>query len=229
MSQSPFPPDLVTQLRIFAALAQFRLQYDRGLLSKHPRTSVPSIPMPISFKNIPANWRMPLYWMDMESEPVPNEGVVAGEIIGHRCWVVRDNTLWSMVVSHPWAPRRVAEGNVKQYGIHSFKDKTLAMSYANYSSCDLAPVVIGTIKMWGEVIEHERGYRAQYARINSLDDILRFESIDDFPFPGARFTRSQSQKLIAGQDRVHAYFSETRPTGTRDDEQLSKLREIYGC
>ncbi len=32
-------------------------------------------------------------------------------------------------------------------------------------------VVVGTVKMWGQVIEHERGYRAQYARIASLDSI----------------------------------------------------------
>jgi hypothetical protein len=26
-----YPPDLINQLRIFAVLAQFRLQYDRGI------------------------------------------------------------------------------------------------------------------------------------------------------------------------------------------------------
>lgn len=31
-------------------------------------------------------------------------------------------------------------------------------------------VAIGTIKMWGTVIEHEKGYRAEYAKLNSLDD-----------------------------------------------------------
>lgn len=29
--------------------------------------------------------------------------------------------------------------------------------------------VRGTIKMWGEVIEHEHGYRAEFAKLNSLD------------------------------------------------------------
>lgn len=29
--------------------------------------------------------------------------------------------------------------------------------------------VAGTIKMWGDVIEHERGYRAEFAKLNSLD------------------------------------------------------------
>ncbi len=32
-------------------------------------------------------------------------------------------------------------------------------------------LVAGTIKMWGDVVEHEKGYRAEYAKINSLDAI----------------------------------------------------------
>ncbi len=30
-------------------------------------------------------------------------------------------------------------------------------------------LVAGTVKMWGDVVEHERGYRAEFAKINSLD------------------------------------------------------------
>lgn len=33
-------------------------------------------------------------------------------------------------------------------------------------------IAIGTIKCWGEVIEHERGYRAQYAKIQSIDRVI---------------------------------------------------------
>jgi hypothetical protein len=31
--------------------------------------------------------------------------------------------------------------------------------------------VAGTIKMWGDVVEHEFGYRAEYAKLNSIDNI----------------------------------------------------------
>lgn len=31
--------------------------------------------------------------------------------------------------------------------------------------------VSGTVKMWGDVVEHEAGYRAQYAKLNSIDAI----------------------------------------------------------
>ena len=34
------------------------------------------------------------------------------------------------------------------------------------------PLVVGTVEIWGDVIEHERGYRATYARITSLDEVI---------------------------------------------------------
>jgi hypothetical protein len=36
-----YPPDLINQLRIFAVLAQFRLQYDRGI-----DTQIIGVPQP---------------------------------------------------------------------------------------------------------------------------------------------------------------------------------------
>jgi hypothetical protein len=36
---------------------------------------------------------------------------------------------------------------------------------------ETATFVAGTIRMWGEVIEHERGYRAEFAKLNSIDVI----------------------------------------------------------
>jgi hypothetical protein len=196
MSQSPFPPDLINQLRIFAVLAQFRLQYDRG---RSPlKTSVPSVPMPISFSNIPSNIKGPLYWIDVEPpEPIPNGGIIAGEIIGHRCWRIMNDKLWSMIIDYYWIPHKFAEGDVKNDGVHSFKEVLSAMYYAQHSG---AIVVIGTIKMWGEVVEHERGYRAQYARINSLDKI----------FYPSWFRNSVDYEKV-------------------ECAQLSKLHEIYGC
>jgi hypothetical protein len=46
-----------------------------------------------------------------------------------------------------------------------------------YATLDWMPLtetetfVAGTIKLWGDVVEHERGYRAEFAKINSLDAI----------------------------------------------------------
>ena len=33
-------------------------------------------------------------------------------------------------------------------------------------------VVIGQVALWGEVVEHEMGYRASYARIHSIDCVM---------------------------------------------------------
>lgn len=37
----------------------------------------------------------------------------------------------------------------------------------------------GTIKMWGDVVEHQRGYRAEFAKLNSLDLIHTFDEDTD--------------------------------------------------
>jgi hypothetical protein len=46
-------------------------------------------------------------------------------------------------------------------------------------SLEAGGVVAGTIKMWGEVIEHERGYRAEFAKLNSIDAIHGEGDIDE--------------------------------------------------
>lgn len=38
--------------------------------------------------------------------------------------------------------------------------------------------VYGTVKMWGDVVEHEKGYRAEYAKLNSLDAIYGSYDLD---------------------------------------------------
>lgn len=38
--------------------------------------------------------------------------------------------------------------------------------------------VSGTIKMWGDVFEHQRGYRAEFAKLNSIDEIFGLGDID---------------------------------------------------
>jgi hypothetical protein len=39
-------------------------------------------------------------------------------------------------------------------------------------------VAAGTVKMWGDVVEHERGYRAQYAKIESIDEVVGVAGVD---------------------------------------------------
>lgn len=44
-------------------------------------------------------------------------------------------------------------------------------SYVDHPMVEAVAAVCGTIKLWGQVVEHERGYRAEFARIVSLDAI----------------------------------------------------------
>lgn len=37
---------------------------------------------------------------------------------------------------------------------------------------------IGTVKMWGDVVEHETGYRAEFAKLNSIDEIHHGGDLD---------------------------------------------------
>ena len=56
-------------------------------------------------------------------------------------------------------------GEINDYGVHSFKSLGLALEYAHGP---IDTMVVGTIAIWGEVIEHERGYRAENACVASL-------------------------------------------------------------
>ena len=48
----------------------------------------------------------------------------------------------------------------------------LGISFAMLGvDCEAFTFVAGTICMWGEVVEHEHGYRAQFAKVRSLDDL----------------------------------------------------------
>lgn len=39
-------------------------------------------------------------------------------------------------------------------------------------------LVVGTVKMWGDVVEHETGYRAEFAKLNSIDELYGKGDID---------------------------------------------------
>ena len=51
-------------------------------------------------------------------------------------------------------------------GIYAYKS---VLMLHNYGSPEKGSVT-GTVDLWGEVYEHEHGYRAQFAAIASIDD-----------------------------------------------------------
>lgn len=112
-------------------------------------------------------------------------------MIGHRLW-------WSFVINgepvltslaHPlvWVPGRPVYGNVDE--VISSYHQILGGVYSYLTSAGLAhellywprvapgrALVAGTIKMWGEVVEHREGYRAEYAKVHSLRAVVYGEA-----------------------------------------------------
>jgi hypothetical protein len=98
------------------------------------------------------------------SRACPYEGVRAGEVIGWRYWRVHGRILLSVITATPWIPGEVMEGDVSMYGIHAYKTREGLME-----NWILGPSMVwGTVYMWGDIVEHETGYRSQYASIRSL-------------------------------------------------------------
>ena len=134
-------------------------------------------------------------WSDQLEKPKPplkREGIIAGEIVGYRCWRVKNGLLKSVYQSDVWKPGDVLEGRElgdwNQRGIHAWKDNGSKQYhdyirgylnldpifylwwFGNNEKSDPRPAMVtGTVFLWGDVVEHERGWRAEYARVRSLD------------------------------------------------------------
>jgi hypothetical protein len=51
------------------------------------------------------------------------------------------------------------------------QDRPSFMAWGFQPLFETRTFVAGTVKMWGDVVEHERGYRAEYAKLNSIDEM----------------------------------------------------------
>ena len=96
----------------------------------------------------------------------------AGEIIAWRYWQLRNGLLYSVFVPYTWRPgvleraRRWEPGSYN-LGYHAFRDIAQAEREASMYT-HWWPSVIGSVAMWGEVIEHRHGWRSEYAAVRSI-------------------------------------------------------------
>lgn len=118
-----------------------------------------------------------------ESLPTERGPMQVGEIIGHRVWRVINGYLASMYVDEClWMPHKHISGDVARgYGVHAFKEPRVkfteyAMYYGNKYRDSWA---WGTISMWGEVHEHEHGYRSEFAKVKSVTNAASEELFRD--------------------------------------------------
>ena len=100
----------------------------------------------------------------------------AGEIIGWRFWKLCDGLLHSVFIPYTWHPgvferSSARHGGFKNPGYHAFRNKEQAERETSSIQAYWLPCVIGSVAMWGEVIEHENGWRSEYAAVRSLTEI----------------------------------------------------------
>ena len=113
---------------------------------------------------------------DKPFSSIQDAGIRAGEVRAWRCWRYEHGELFSMARENKWIPGVPMTGNVGfsrvdgiGFGVHAWKSRHDAERYAR--SYPDRCLVIGQVDLWGELVEHEKGYRARYAAIVSLDKI----------------------------------------------------------
>lgn len=179
-----FDPDdnLVATLKRHEYLSQPQLRRIGNSNGRHRKTSSKIRNSPIGKPSFTVSvgtlvpFTVSIISYERADEPIQDAGIRAGEITGRRAWWRMGNKLFSIyMTSCEWFPGVPVIGDVSSgYGVHSFKEATHLIDYAMsvwfLSSPQFASsLVTGTVSMWGEIVEHERGYRAQYAKIISLD------------------------------------------------------------
>jgi len=106
-----------------------------------------------------------------------HEGIRVGEIIAFRAWRVfkphwwwqGDDRLHSVLMQdYVWDPDKPASGDVREHGIYSFRHVIRSTEEYSYS-VGHATLLFGKVKIWGEIVEHQNGYRSQFGRVISLD------------------------------------------------------------
>jgi len=132
-------------------------------------------------------------WIDPPKSPLPREKLAIGELVGHRAWWLwrggsPECELFSLAMAdlrwkpnEPMTDRTFADESIRDHnavGVWSFKspvdlDEEFSFHTRGRSSSieSYHWLVTGTISMWGTVIEHAKGYRAQYAKIRSLEHV----------------------------------------------------------
>ena len=114
------------------------------------------------------------------SEPLPKDDARRVDLIGWRIWRVTSlgylKAITAEAVYLPGQPmvahKEIGDEIGSGSGVHVFKDFAgAAHELANYPGSNIL-VAIGTVQLWGEVVEHERGFRAERAMIRSIDGVV---------------------------------------------------------
>lgn len=117
-------------------------------------------------------------------------------------WAVeQDHKLWLRSLAHPllWVPGEPVKGNTREIvriaavitsrpegtfmsmrdiwgGVYSYPTSGLLsreiLYWSQWGDQIGKALICGTVKLWGEVVEHNEGYRAEYAKVHSLRAVV---------------------------------------------------------
>jgi hypothetical protein len=133
-----------------------------------------------------------------------------GEIKAWRIWRLgNEGVVYSPIINQPWWP-----GEVMRSSPHAGSDDGI---YALKTRPELRwppsaraswPLVVGRVSLWGIVIEHDKGYRAENVRILSFDDIVswsEFHADEALAFLRAKYFNA-SHDRTAGLDLLPSEY-----------------------
>jgi len=151
-------------------------------------------------------------------------GFQLGEIVGYRVWRIDRNRLTSLSAGYVWKPgtNGPAQGmDAGSGGFYAFKELSEALELSGPRSRRY-PYAVGKVSLWGEIVEHEFGYRAEYAKIIEL--IPRGQ-------PCMRTVMETARERMgeALWTRYMAAWDKERATSLAAwNEQMAALRRYYG-
>jgi hypothetical protein len=105
----------------------------------------------------------------------------AGELTAWRVWIKKDGIMRSATQMTEWKMGDVIAGDVAKAneGVHAFNTEARARDYAAewmrayvQHGASGYEIVLGTVDLWGDVIVHEKGYRASFASIKEIVEVM---------------------------------------------------------
>lgn len=127
--------------------------------------------------------RNPNYPVHAGTQAVENSGIELGEIQAWRAWRVDEVTglLRSMISDATWIPREpmtIRDHELKKLwpdraGVYAFKSPSQIV--AEFMSFTHQPLAIGIVSLYGDVIEHDHGWRATHCMIERVEQFLSWD------------------------------------------------------